>query len=152
MTRRRSRLHPELRLLGLALPVELLWEVAQFPLYDIGLNASGVYRLYALLHCTLGDLLILIASYALIAFLNRNRRWYATHPIANGLLFTLLSATYTALSEIANVRAGNWGYTERMPIMPWLSIGTTPRLQWLLIPPLLLWLMRRTAPPPSQPY
>ena len=44
-----------------------------------------------------------------------------------------------------NVRIkGTWGYTELMPIVPGVEIGGTPFMQWLLIPPILLWLMRLT--------
>lgn len=50
---------------------------------------------------------------------------------------------YTTFSEITNVRVkGTWGYTELMPIVPIVEIGGTPFLQWLLIPPILLALMR----------
>jgi len=131
----------------LALPLELLWELAQFPLYDAWHQNDWGYILYGLAHCTLGDLLILLVLYEVIALLNRNRCWYATNGVtARGSLFTLLGASYTVYSEIMNVRIkGTWGYTEQMPLLPIVDIGGMPFLQWLLIPPLLLWLMRMTG-------
>ncbi len=137
---------PEVRLIMLALPLELLWEIAQFPLYDVWHQKDWGYILYGLAHCTLGDLLILLVLYELVALLNRNRHWYANNVVASGLLFTLLGAGYTVYSEIMNVRIkGTWGYTELMPIVPVIDIGGMPFLQWLLVPPVLLWLMRQTA-------
>lgn len=138
---------PEIQLIMLALPLELLWETAQFPLYSVWHQNDWVYILYGLAHCTLGDLMILLVIYELIALLNRNRHWYAHKIIINGSLFTVIGAGYTVVSEIMNVRVkGTWGYTEHMPIIPFLEIGGTPFLQWVLIPPVLLWLMRLISP------
>ena len=138
------RTWPEVNLLLFALPLELLWETAQFPLYDVWHQNDWGYILYGLAHCTLGDLLILIVVYEVIALINRNRAWYATNQVlAGGALFTLLGAGYTIYSEIMNVRVkGTWGYTELMPLIPGIEVGAMPFLQWILIPPVLLWFMR----------
>ncbi len=141
------RTWPEVRLLLFALPLELLWETAQFPLYDVWHQNDWGYILYGLAHCTLGDLLILLVLYEIIALVNRNRAWYMTNKVlTGGALFTLLGAGYTIYSEIMNVRVkGTWGYTELMPLIPVIDVGGMPFLQWVLIPPVLLWLMRQTS-------
>lgn len=137
---------PELRLAILGLPLQLLWEIAQFPLYTVWHQNDWSYILYGLAHCTLGDLLILVVSYELVALLNRNRHWIDGRVVLNALLFTLAGIGYTIYSEMINVRVrGTWGYTETMPLLPFIGIGATPILQWLLIPPTLLWLMRLTG-------
>ncbi len=147
LCRRVWRLCPEVRLLMLGLPLELLWEIAQFPLYDVWHQNDWSYILYGLAHCTLGDLLILLVCYELVALVRRDRAWaLAPRGLSAGLLFTVLGAAYTVYSEIRNVRIkGTWGYTELMPLVPVVEIGGMPFLQWLLIPPVLLWLMRLTA-------
>ena len=137
------RQQPELRLLAFALPLETLWEIVQLPLYTVWREHAWGYILYSVAHCTAGDLLILLACFELVALLNRDRRWYHTRSGFNALLFTLAGAAYTTYSEIVNTGlAGSWGYTEYMPIVPILNIGAAPLLQWIMIPPLLLWLMR----------
>lgn len=124
------------------LPLELLWEIAQFPLYTIWHEGEWHYIIYALVHCTLGDLLILLVVYWTVALLNRNRFWYRTSILVNGFLFTLLGLAYTIFSELMNVNVkGAWDYTELMPIIPVIGIGGMPFMQWVLIPPVLLWLM-----------
>ena len=134
---------PEIQLLVLALPLELLWEVAQFPLYTVWHEGDWNYILYGLAHCTLGDLVILLIAYWIVAMLNRDRHWYLNNILPNGALFLVLGAVYTIYSEITNVRIkGTWDYTELMPIVPVVEIGAMPFLQWILIPPVLLWLMR----------
>lgn len=134
---------PELQIVVLGLPLELLWEVAQFPLYRVWHEGDWSYILYGLAHCTLGDLFILLAVFWIVALLNRNRRWYRDSILLNGSLFTIFGVGYTIYSEIENVRVkGTWEYTELMPVVPLIEIGGMPFLQWVLIPPVLLWLMR----------
>ncbi len=140
---------PEVQLAMLGLPLSLLWEIAQFPLYTVWHQNDWGYILYGLAHCTLGDVLILLSLYELVALLNINRHWVeeSRSVFINGLIFTLVGLGYTIFSEITNVRIkGTWGYTELMPIIPFFRIGGMPFLQWLLIPPVLLWLMRLLGP------
>lgn len=136
---------PETRLFALGFPLHLAWEGAQLPLYTLWREAEWSHILYSLTHCTLGDMLILLACYEAIALLNRNRYWLDGAILWNGLAFTILGVGYTIYSEIANVYLEKtWAYTETMPIVPGIEIGLTPLLQWLLIQPFLLWLMLRT--------
>lgn len=143
---------PEALLIVLALLLELLWEIAHFPLYTVWHNGDWGYLLYGLVHCTLGDLLILLVVYELVALLCRNRHWYADPVLLGGTLFTLAGTAYTVFSEILNVGVkGTWDYVNAMPIVPIFGIGGTPFLQWLLIPPVLLWLMRLVSSTIEQP-
>ena len=133
---------PETTLVVLALPLQLLWEIAQFPLYTVWHEGDWSYILYGLVHCTLGDLLIHLGAFWIISLLNRSRRWIYSPKLVNVLLFIIIGLGYTIYSEIVNTRIkGTWGYTENMPIVPVFDIGGTPFMQWLLIPPVLQWLI-----------
>lgn len=136
---------PETRLLALGFPLHLAWETAQLRLYTLWREAEWDYILYSLAHCTLGDMLILLVCYEIVALLRRDRYWLEGAALWNGMAFTVLGLAYTIYSEINNVYLKKtWAYTEIMPIVPGIEIGLTPLLQWLLIPPLLLWLMLHT--------
>ena len=138
--------HPEILILSLGLVLELIWEIIQFPLFTIWHEESWSNILFALIHCTLGDLMILLAAYWIVALLNRNRHWYQLNTLRNGLLFTFIGLTYTVYSEYINVSIrGSWEYNELMPIIPSLGTGAAPFFQWVLIPPLLLWLMHKVT-------
>lgn len=138
---------PEFLLLTLSLPLQLLWEIAQFPLYTVWHEGDWSYILYGLIHCTLGDLLILLSVFWLVSLLNRSRYWIFSPSLINIVLFTALGLGYTIFSEIINTRIkGTWGYTELMPVVPIIEIGGMPFLQWLLIPPVLIWLMKIIRP------
>ncbi|NOQ69986.1 MAG: hypothetical protein GQ573_07760 [Gammaproteobacteria bacterium] len=138
---------PEYLLLVLSLPLQLLWEIAQFPLYTVWHEGDWSFILYGLVHCTFGDLLIMLCVFWLVSILNRTRYWIFSPSALNILLFTALGLTYTIFSEIINTRVkSTWGYTELMPIVPVIEIGSMPFLQWLLIPPVLIWLMQIMRP------
>lgn len=138
---------PEFLLLMLSVPLQLLWEIAQFPLYTVWHEGDWSFILYGLVHCTLGDLLILLSVFWLVSLFNRSRYWVFSPSMPNIVLFTVLGLAYTIFSEILNTRIkGTWGYTELMPIVPVIEIGGMPFLQWLLIPPVLIWLMQIVRP------
>lgn len=124
----------------------LLWEIAQLPLYTLWTEAQSAYIVYAVLHCTAGDVLIgfgalLTALIATRAGSLREWRWVRVSVVA-----VLLGLAYTAFSEWTNtvVRVG-WVYSEWMPILPVLQIGLSPVLQWLVVPTAVLTLSRRRA-------
>lgn len=138
---------PETQLMVLALPLHLLWEIAQFPLFTVWHEGDWGYILYGLVHCTLGDLLITLSVFWLVALFNRSRYWVTKATLSDIVLFTLIGLGYTIYSEIVNTRIkGTWGYTELMPIVPVVEIGGMPFMQWLLIPPITLLLMRLLIP------
>ena len=151
-SRHRWQFAPELQLVMFGLPLQLLWEIAQFPLYTVWHDEEWQYILYGLIHCTLGDMLIMLSCYWVVALLNRNRNWYQENILVNGTLFTLLGLGYTIYSELLNVNIkSTWAYTALMPIIPVINIGGTPFMQWVLIPPVTLWLMRMYNPVRHKP-
>lgn len=122
----------------------LLWEIIQLPLYTLWNEESPAYIAYAIVHCTAGDLLI--GGSALLAALIttrakalRNWRW-----IRLGAATTAFGVVYTAYSEWMNALVqSNWTYSEWMPVMPFVPIGLSPLLQWIVIPPAALIVSRR---------
>jgi arginine exporter protein ArgO len=137
---------PETRLLALGFPLHLVWEGAQLPLYTLWREAEWGYILYSMMHCTLSDMLILLVCYEAVALLNRNRYWLDGAILWNGLALTILGVGYAVYSEINSVYLEKtWAYTEMMPLVPVIGVGISPLLQWAIIPPLMLWLLRRQA-------
>jgi len=125
--------------LGLLGASNLLWELAQLPLFTVIDDRGLAYALYAALHCTGGDLLIGGISLGLAWRLVGSGRWPAQRQRAVATAATAAGLVYTAFSEWMNTQVhGTWTYSELMPVLPWLGIGLTPMLQWLLLPPLCL--------------
>jgi hypothetical protein len=120
--------------LALAAAGHLLWEAAQLPLYTIWWTGTRREILFAVVHCTGGDLLISAAALALAALATLTGHW----PLFGGrmaLTAILLGLGYTVLSEWLNTQfRQSWSYTEAMPVLPPLGTGLTPFLQWLIVP------------------
>lgn len=126
--------------------LNLLWEIAQLPLYTIWSQAPPGEIAFAVVHCTLGDVLIGAAA-LLIALLAVRapalERWNWT---AIGVLAVLLGVGYTVLSEWMNTTIRpSWQYSSLMPLVDigGVAIGLSPLAQWLVLPPLALYLAAR---------
>ncbi len=136
-------LRTELKLIGWGALLNGFWEFAQSPLYtDHRLGAGHV--LWTRLHCTGGDLLILLGAFWITAILFHGRDWWRRKSILPAIaIFTSLGFGYTAFSEWLNTEVvGAWAYA---PAMPRLGVwGVSPLLQWLLLPPLIIYLGRRS--------
>lgn len=134
-----------LRFLPWFATLSLAWEAAHVRLYTLWTEAEPAYIAFAVVHCTLGDVLIGSAALFLALILRRERslaNWQWTRIAA---LTVLVGAGYTAFSEWMNTTLlRTWEYNELMPVVDFagLEIGVSPLLQWLLIPPLALHLAR----------
>jgi hypothetical protein len=133
--------------------LNLAWEAAQLPLYTLWTEATPGYIAFSVLHCTLGDVIIGMAALGVALIVTRApdlARWHWT-PIAAAT--AIGGAAYTVLSEWLNtVTVRSWTYSELMPVVavPGAEIGLSPLAQWLLLPPLALWLARLRSPLPAR--
>ena len=122
----------------------LAWEIVQLPLYTIWEEARPGWIAFAVLHCTAGDVLIGAAALALALILCRAGKpadWPATRI---GTVMVLLAVSYSLISERINIAQGNWAYSSRMPVLPWVEVGISPLLQWVVVPLVaFLWANRR---------
>ena len=126
--------------------LNLAWEMMQLPLYTLWAEATPGSIAFAVAHCTLGDVLIGSAALVLALILGREEalaRWRWRRIIS---LMVLLAAGYTLSSEWLNTTLLRWTYSALMPTfqLAGVQIGLSPVLQWLVIPPLALYLARRT--------
>jgi len=123
--------------------LNLVWETTQLPLYTLWSEASAGTIAFSVAHCTAGDIAIGAAALLIVLILGRERavaqwRW---RRIA---VWTALAGTaYTVFSEWSNTAIlGSWAYSELMPTLnvAGIDIGLSPLLQWLVLPPLALYL------------
>ena len=122
---------------ALAFVLNLVWEISQVGLYTLWKEADGLRIAWSVFHCTLGDVLIALAIYALAAIALWRADWPVSRPWTGGLIVVIAAMAFTAWSEWYNVyRAGAWGYATSMPLI--FGIGLTPLLQWLILPPVMV--------------
>lgn len=128
------------RLLGLRfVPIfallNVLWEVAQLPLYTLWSEANAGGIAFALAHCTVGDLLIGMSALMLALILTRAGEPGTWNRLALIIIATVIGTGYTIFSEWMNTRwLEAWTYSPSMPTLPVLGTGLAPLLQWLVLP------------------
>jgi hypothetical protein len=143
---RATRRFIALRYLPLLAALNLAWEAAHVRLYTLWQEAPLAYIAFSVVHCTLGD--VLIGAIALLVALITGReaalarwRWRRIAAVA-----TFAGVAYTAFSEWMNLTVlRSWTYAESMPTVAVgaTDIGISPLLQWLVLPPVSLYVARR---------
>lgn len=146
--RRRSPTElPEFNVLIFALLLNYPWELIQVPLYEGMAAAPHWEAVKVCTRATLGDGLIMLVSYWSAAAVVRNRSW-VLRPTAIALLVLLstgvaITVLLERLAIVSSDPAWGWRYAEAMPLVPVLGIGLTPLLQWIVLPLLMVWFVKR---------
>ncbi len=134
---------PEFNLVFFSFLLNFTWEVLQTPFFD-DRGEEFTTILWYRIHCTLGDILITLGCFWLVSIIFRSRAWFLSLTRNKILLFIGLGVIYTVFSEIRNVRIiQSWGYSELMPVMPFIGVGLVPVLQWIVVPLLLILILKR---------
>jgi hypothetical protein len=120
------------------------WEFLQVPLFE-GMQDAPHWE--AILICTqaaLGDAVILVAAYAAVSIAARSRQWILAPTWRDVAAFVAFGLAATILLEWINTGPlDRWSYSPAMPVIPILDVGLSPLVQWMLLPPALLWIVRR---------
>ena len=113
----------------------LLWEIAHFPLYTLWSTGTLAEQVFAIVHCTAGDLVIALCALALGLLAAGDTRWPVAGFARVAFFAVIAGVGYTIFSERLNVEVRkSWAYSPAMPIVPFLGVGLTPLLQWVLVP------------------
>ena len=140
------------RYLVIVVVANLLWEIAQLPLYTIWLEGSSQELAFAVAHCTAGDLLIAFSALGLALLLFGSSAWPEQGYRRVAAVTMVFGVAYTIFSEWLNIEVrGSWAYTPRMPVLPWIGTGLSPLAQWLVIPSVAFWWVGRGAEAGSCP-
>lgn len=130
--------------IGILAALNMLWEIAQLPLYRLFWNSSAAVLAYAVIHCTVGDGLIGLLSFLFALIVTRSARLSQWHWERLFVATTAIGLVYTIFSEWLNTAIRlSWSYSDWMPVTPLIPIGLSPLLQWMLVPTVALILARR---------
>ena len=132
---------PWTALVGFALLVNFAWEMAQMPLFRM-INPSGWAMLRECTQATGGDAVLTLIAYGVAARCMRRPRWLLAPRPIEWATFLGVGLAATVGLEWWNVMVRHaWAYGAAMPTVA--GIGLAPLMQWVLLPPLILWLARR---------
>jgi hypothetical protein len=137
---------PEVSVAIFALLLNFPWEILQAPLFADMASLPHAEAARACLRATIGDMVIMLMAHAVVAIGWRDRRWMVTASGAQLALFIALGVSVTVLIEglaVQGLWVSTWSYLPAMPLLPSTGIGLVPVLQWLTLPPLTVWFVRR---------
>jgi predicted benzoate:H+ symporter BenE len=122
--------------LGVMAIGNLVWETLHLPLYTIWTTGTAREQAFAVVHCTLGDLLIALSALTLALVVAGDPDWPRQRFWQVAFLAVILGLAYTLFSEWLNVVRSSWAYSNRMPVIALfdLKIGLSPLLQWVVVP------------------
>jgi hypothetical protein len=135
---------PEFNLVVFAFLLNLVWEFWQTPFF-VGMAEQPHWSAVKICtQSTLGDVAILLAAFWITAMAAGHRDWILLPRRQDMAIFLGIGIIATMLFEsMATGPAARWSYTIAMPRLPIVGTGLLPLLQWLVIPPLVLWFARR---------
>lgn len=113
------------------------WEIGQLPLYTIFWNAPAQNTAFAVIHCTIGDMLIAGSAFALAWMSSGRTGWPSSRTVflRVAAVALTLGVGYTIFSEWLNTAVlHTWAYMPAMPVIPGVGVGVTPVLQWIIVP------------------
>lgn len=139
-----AQIRLQIYLFLLAVPLNLVWEVAQITAYDFP-ETSLMRDIIGCFVPSLGDGLMTLIIYWTGWLFFRDSRWILS-PAVKGYGFMIFAGVIlaTAVELNALYRTGAWSYGEQMMRVPILKVGLLPILQMVLLPPatviLLQWM------------
>lgn len=91
-----------------------------------------------------GDAVIALVSFWAVVVITRTRAWVLKPSARHVALFAMVGIVMTVDAEwVATELLGRWTYADRMPTLPLIGTGLLPLLQWMILPPLVVWFVRR---------
>lgn len=120
---------------GLSFLLNYGWEIGHCPLYTVCVYDRPHMIFLAL--ASLADVIMAGLLYFGFALIYRNGLWVSHLSTSRVFWLILVGGAGATVSEIAHLAAGNWAYTDRMPIIPGIEVGLTPVLQFAILPVLI---------------
>jgi hypothetical protein len=133
---------PETNLFLFAFLLNFVYEVWQSPFYEFYASPSLAAKVLDLTHCSFGDgMIILFSSWGVGAF-KRSRYWLTRPDGRLTALFTAIGLVVTLVIETYRVNVSR-SYGVPVLALPILGISALAVIQWIILPPVILYLTRR---------
>ncbi len=121
-----------------------IWEMLQMPFFSFSTGMSITEINNACIQASIGDAVMLVFMFWISKALLKSRRWIFHLNAKRIGLFLVPGIIMTVIFEaIATGELNRWAYGDLMPTLPFFGTGLVPIVQWLIVPPFVLWLVRR---------
>lgn len=114
------------------------------PLYTLWRTGSPQELVADVLICTAANIVIATASLVAALLLTTRMTRPARASLGVLVITCVIAVGYTIYSEWMNVYVrGSWAYSDVMPIVPYLKVGLSPLVQWIVMPTTALFFVDR---------
>ncbi|MEO6227872.1 MAG: hypothetical protein ABIO61_08490 [Thermomonas sp.] len=135
---------PELNVAIFSFLLNFVWEMWQIPFFAAAASDPHWVGVVACTGATSGDAAISLVAFWCVAAAARSRSWILDPGASQVGAFVAVGLVITIILEaLATGPLQRWTYTSLMPTLPVLGTGILPLLQWILLPPLMIWFVRR---------
>lgn len=137
---------PEFSIAVFGLLLNYPWEFLQVPLFEGMPEARHWDAIKTCTRATLGDAAIMLIAYWSVSLATGSRNWLLAPNTRRILMFAGTGVVITIAIErlaLAGAWFGGWQYSSLMPVVPGVEVGLSPLLQWIVLPPLVVWFSRR---------
>jgi hypothetical protein len=134
----------ELNVVIFAFLLNFVWEFWQVPFYRDLPSGPHWQATKVCSLATVGDAAIMLVSFWAVAAAARARAWVLGPSAVQVVLFTMVGIVVTVIAEwVATEELHVWAYANQMPILPLLGMGLLPLLQWMILPPPVVWFVQQ---------
>lgn len=114
------------------------------PFFQLPLGHSCAEVVKNCSFATVGDVGISLLAFWAVAAISKSRQWFHQPQRWQVGIFILVGVVITIIFEaLATEVFKLWTYADTMPTLPLLRTGLSPLLAWILIPPVVMWLVQR---------
>jgi hypothetical protein len=138
---------PEFAVAVFSFLLHFVWEFWQAPTYAGMIEMNHWEGIKLCTAATFGDVGFALTAFWVTSAIARSRHWFLDPGAALMALYIGVGIALTVGFEYyyTNITL-RWTYSELMPLVPPFGTGLSPLLQWLTIPPIVVWLARRFVP------
>ncbi|RAM49967.1 MAG: hypothetical protein C6Y22_19420 [Hapalosiphonaceae cyanobacterium JJU2] len=135
---------PELNIAIFSFLLNFLWEMQQMPFFQVSSESSCTDEVINCTVATVGDVGISLTAFWTVAIMSKSRQWFRQLNWWQLNSFILVGVVITIIFEaLATGVLDRWEYADIMPTLPFFGTGLLPLLQWILIPPIIIWFVQR---------
>ncbi len=135
---------PEWNLCLFSFLLNFFWEIQQMPFYQLPSEFSYFDIIRNCTIATVGDAGISLTAFWVVAAIAKSRQWFRQPSRWQVGSFIFIGVIITVVFEaLATGSLQRWEYAAFMPTLAFLGTGLLPLLQWLLLPPIMIWFVKR---------
>lgn len=121
-----------------------IWELLQIPTYAGMAQLDHWTGVLVCTQATLGDAAFALTAFWITSIAARSRRWMSMPTTWHVLSYLSVGIGLTIGFEYYYTRITHrWTYSELMPLVPPFGTGLSPLVQWVVVPLLVLFVVRR---------